>query len=199
MKKLFILLIPFFFICCASTDISSFKNPDISFSDYKKIMVYGNSRDINFQKTIEADLVTAFAENNIIAVSSIELISPVKEYTTDEIQKILIENEIDGYLSVAVVSASEESVYIPQSSHTWYRSQYVNGTFTSVPYTTTSGGYSVSYPKASFDIILTDIKSGKIAFKATANSEGDEFSDMETISESLSAAIVEEYIKLSTE
>lgn len=199
MKKLFILFIPFVFICCASTDISSFKNPDINFSDYKKILVYGNSRDIDFQKSIENFLVITFKENNIEAVSSIELIPPLKEYTEEDIQKILYENEIDGYLSVSVVSATEESVYIPQSSHTYYRSQYVNGSYSSIPYTMTSGGYSVTYPKASFDIILTDIKSGKIAFKATANSEGDEFSDMKTIAESLACAIVEEYIKLSSE
>ena len=73
-----------------------------------------------------------------------------------------------------------------------------NGKLTSVPYTTTSGGYSVSYPKASFDIILTDIKTGQIAFKATANSEGDEFSDMKTISKSLAKKIAEEYINLSS-
>ena len=148
MKKLLLFFVPFFLIGCASTNISSFRNPDIDFSNYKKIMVYGNSRDIDFQKTLEADLVNAFTEKNITAVSSIDLISPIKEYSSEEIQNIFIENNIDGYLSVAVVSATEESAYVPQRSHTNYRSQYVNGKLTSVPYTTTSGGYSVSYPKA---------------------------------------------------
>ena len=198
MKKLFLLFIPFFLISCASTDISSFRNPDIDISNYKKIVVYGNSRDIDFHTTLETDLVNAFTEKNIFAVSSIELISPIKEYTAEEIHNIFIENSIDGYLSVAVVSATEESAYVPQRSHTNYRSEYVNGKLTSVPYTTTSGGYSVSYPKASFDIILTDIKTGQIAFKATANSEGDEFSDMKTISKSLTKKIAEEYINLSS-
>jgi len=198
MKKLLLFFVPFFLIGCASTNISSFRNPDIDFSNYKKIMVYGNSRDIDFRKTLEADLVNAFTEKNITAVSSIDLISPIKEYSSEEIQNIFIENNIDGYLSVAVVSATEESAYVPQRSHTNYRSQYVNGKLTSVPYTTTSGGYSVSYPKASFDIILTDIKTGQVAFKATANSEGDEFSDMKTISKSLAEKIAEEYINLSS-
>lgn len=198
MKKLLILLISFlFFVSCATTKISSFKNPDIDFSNYQKMLILGNSRDIDFRKTIETDLVTAFTEQSIGAVSSIELISPVKEYTDEEIQKILSENNIDGYLSVAVVTALEESAYVPQTSYTNYRSQYVNGQLISTPYTSTYGGYSVSYPKASFEIILTDIKTGQIAFKATANSEGDEFSDMKTISKSLAKKIVEEYIVLS--
>ena len=198
MKKLLLFFVPFFLIGCASTNISSFRNPDIDFSNYKKIMVYGNSRDIDFRKTLEADLVNAFTEKNITTVSSIDLISPIKEYSSEEIQNIFIENNIDGYLSVAVVSATEESAYVPQRSYTNYRSQYVNGKLTSVPYTTTSGGYSVSYPKASFDIILTDIKTGQVAFNATANSEGDEFSDMKTISKSLAEKIAEEYINLSS-
>lgn len=198
MKKLFITFLSLLFVSCATTKISSFKNPDIDFSDYKKLLVYGNSRDIDFRKTIEADLVAAFSEQSIIAVSSIELISPVKEYTDEEIKKIITDNNIDGYLSVAVVTASEESAYVPQTSYTNYRSQYVNGQLVSVPYTSTYGGYSVSYPKASFEIILTDIKTGQTAFKATANSEGDEFSDMKTISISLSKKIVEEYISLSS-
>lgn len=198
MKKLLILLISFLlFVSCATTKISSFKNPDIDFSNYQKMLILGNSRDIDFRKTIETDLVTAFTEQSIGAVSCIELISPVKEYTDEEIQKILSENNIDGYLSVAVVTASEESAYVPQTSYTNYRSQYVNGQLISTPYTSTYGGYSVSYPKASFEIILTDIKTGQIAFKATANSEGDEFSDMKTISKSLAKKIVEEYIVLS--
>lgn len=186
MKKLLILLISFLlFVSCATTKISSFKNPDIDFSNYQRMLILGNSRDIDFRKTIETDLVTAFTEQSIGAVSSIELISPVKEYTDEEIQKILSENNIDGYLSVAVVTALEESAYVPQTSYTNYRSQYVNGQLISTPYTSTYGGYSVSYPKASFEIILTDIKTGQIAFKATANSEGDEFSDMKTISKKL--------------
>ena len=198
MKKLLILLISFLlFVSCATTKISSFKNPDIDFSNYQRMLILGNSRDIDFRKTIETDLVTAFTEQSIGAVSSIELISPVKEYTDEEIQKILSENNIDGYLAVAVVSALEESAYVPETSYTNYRSQYVNGQLISTPYTSTYGGYSVSYPKASFEIILTDIKTGQIAFKATANSEGDEFSDMKTISKSLAKKIVEEYIVLS--
>lgn len=200
MKKFFIFIFSLLlFVSCATTDISSFKNPEINFAEYKKILVFGNSRDIDFRKTLENDLVLAFAEKQINAVSSIELISPVKEYSSEELKQIFTNNKIDGYLSVAVVTVSEESIYVPQTTSTQYRSQYVNGQLISVPYTTTSGGYSLSYPKASFEIILTDITTGDIAFKATANSEGDEFSNMKTISKSLSKTIVEEYINLSME
>ena len=197
MRKLFIVLVSFLFVGCAVTKISSFKNPDIDFSSYKKILVCGNCRDIDFRKTLEADLVAAFTEKSILAVASIDIISPVKEYTPEELSNILARNNIDGFLSVEMLAAAEETTYVPQQTYTHYRSEYVNGKLITVPYTTTSGGYSLSYPKASFEIILTDISTGQIAFKATANSEGDEFSDMKTISKSLSKKIVEEYLNLS--
>lgn len=198
MKKYIIFLLPFVLISCATTNISSFRNPDVDFSNYKKIAVYGNSRDIDFRKTLENDLVNSFNSKNIDAVSIITVLSPVKEYTNEEISRIMNENEIDALLSVEVISVSEETAYVPQTTTTTYQSQYVGGQYVSVPHTTTSGGYSISRPRARFEIILTDIQSDETAFKATANSAGDEFSDMKTISKSLSEKIVEEYISISS-
>lgn len=198
MRKLLFLLLPFVSVCCATTKVSSFRNPDINLSEYKKIVVHGNSRDIDFQKTLESDLVNAFSEKNIQAVSSIKLMSPIKEYTVEEIQAIFSENEIDGHLYVAVVSAPDGAAYIAQMPQSTFPSQYANGKLSSSAYAAVSGGNAGAHPRASFDIILIDVKSGQIAFKATANSEGDEFSDMKNISKSLAKKIAEEYVSLSS-
>ena len=186
-----IILLAFSFSSCATTNISSFTNSDIKISAYKKILVSVNSRDIDFRKTLELDLVNAFTSNGKNALSSISIISPLKEHTQNELKKIYSENGIDCVLSVSVMDASEESSYIPEQTQTYYRSQYVNGQFASIPYTTTSGGYTVSSSKASFEILLSDVKTGELALKATANSKGD---DMKLISKSLAKKIVEEYI-----
>ena len=196
MKKLLLLIILLFLISCATTKISSFINPDIDISNYKNILVFGYIRDIEIRKTLESDIVSVFIENNLNCISSINIFSPLKDYSEQEREEILIKNNIDGIITVCIISSGENSVYIPQQTHTNYHSQYVNGQLISIPYTTTSGGYSVSYPKANFEITLTDIASGKLAYKATANSEGDEFSDMKTISKSLAKEIVKEYISL---
>lgn len=183
-----------FLSSCATTKMSSFTNPDIKISTYKKILVFGNTRDIDFRKTLEADLVNEFTSNGKNAVSRINIVSPLKEYTQNELNQIYAENEIDCIVSVSVIDASEESSYIPQETQINYKSQYVDGELVSVPYTTTTGGYSVSYPKASFEIVFVDTKTGELALKATANSKGDEFSTMKTISKSLAKKIVKEFI-----
>ncbi len=196
MKKLLLVIILLFLTSCATTKISSFINPDIDISNYKNILVFGNIRDIEIRKTLESDIVSAFIENNLNCISSINIFSPLKDYSEQEREEILIKNNIDGIITVCIISAGENSAYIPQQTYINYSSQYVNGQLIRIPYTTTSGGYSVSYPKADFEITLTDIVSGKLAYKATANSEGDEFSDMKTISRSLAKEIVKEYISL---
>ena len=199
MKKCFLLFLSFFFTSCATTTISSIKNPDIDFSGYKRILVFANIRDIDFRKSLESELVTVFSEYAIDAVSSIELISPVKEYSEDEIKKILSDNLIDGYLSIEVIDSSNVSGYVPQTSYTNYQSQYVNGQLISVPYTTTYGGYAYSYLKSNFEIVLKDVRTGQIAFKATAKSAADDFGNMKNMAKSVSKKIGEEYIKLSTQ
>lgn len=198
MKKIFLLLITFLFIGCASVKISSFKNPDVDISKYKKIIVYGNTKDIEYRKTLEADITAAFKEKSIDAVSSIDIISPVKEYTQEEIKKIYIDNKIDSILTVAIIDVKTETVYVPPTNYTNYNTQIVNGVVVSTPYTTTTGGYSSSYSKITFEIILKDLKTGETAFKATANSEGSGLSNFDGISMSLAREIVLEYISLST-
>ncbi len=197
MKRLLILLISFLCLSCASTKISSFSNPDVDFSKYKTILVCGDCQDIEFRKALETDIVNAFTEKSITAISYITIISPVKEYTEEELKKIYSDNKIDAFLTVTIISSSKETVYIPPTTTTNYTSRYENGRLVQVPYTTTSGGYSVSYPKTSFEIILKDINTNEIAFKATAKSEGDEFSSMKTLSKSLAKEIVSEFMKLA--
>lgn len=78
-------------------------------------------------------------------------------------------NKIDALLSAEVISSSKETSYVQ-----------IGNVFS-----------PVSSPQISFEIILKDVKSGKIAFKLTANSEGD---SMSAISKSLAEKIVEIYM-----
>ena len=179
---------------CATTSISYFSNLDIKISSFKKIMVFAPFQDIGWRKIAESNFVKEFSTQGKNAVSCIEVISPVEEYTDEEIISILHRNAIDSVLIISLIDAHSEKVYIPQKTTTHYRSYIQGSNVYSEPYTQTSGGYSLSFPKASFEINIIDVKSGKIAMKATANSKGNEFSDMKTIFKSLAKKIVSEYM-----
>ncbi len=185
----------FSLIGCATTEISSFKNPDIKISEYKKILVKADVRDIKLRKTLEKDLVSEFTKKEIDSVAYIDIFSPVKTYSETERDGILSENKIDCILSIELLDVQNNSEYIPKTTSTYYTSEYVNGQFINIPHTSTSGGYSASYPTASFEVVLTDAKSGEIALKATANSEGNEFTDIDMISSSFAKQVVAEYLR----
>lgn len=195
MKKI---LVGIFFlsllVSCTSTKISSFSDPNIKISEYKRILICGDIRDIEIRKTIEKDLVNEFTQNGKNVISSIDVISPLKEYSKTELNQIYLKNNIDCILSVSIINTVEGEEYIPQQTYINYTSTYVNGIPISVPLTTTTGGYSESYLKVDFEIKLTDVETGEIVFRATANSEGDDISDMGAISKSLSEKITEEYL-----
>ena len=156
-------------IGCATTEISGFSNPNVDFSLYKKIAVLGNVRDIAFRKILEYDLANSFDSEKIDAIPVISIASPIKNYTKKEFVKIMRKNKIDALLSVEVISSSKETSYVQ-----------IGNVFS-----------PVSSPQISFEIILKDVKSGKIAFKLTANSEGD---SMSAISKSLAEKSVEIYM-----
>lgn len=197
MKKVEFILLTIFIVIvssCATTKLSSFKNPEIDLTLYKSIVVFANIKDIEIRKYLENKLVEEFTTRGKNAVSYISLFSPLKEYSTEKIINTLKEKNIGCYLEISIMDAKNNSAYVPQKTTTHYQSQYVNGQYISTPYTTTSGGYSVSYPTASFEITALDLQSGEVAMKATANSEGDEFSDMKTIMTSLTKKIVDEFV-----
>ena len=198
MRKIFILfLFSILFIGCASTRITTIKNPNSDISLYKKILVFANTQNLEFAKNFENSMVKAFSDNNIEAVSSLEILPPLKQYNNNEIDKIFLKNNIDSILSVVVISADKTNdfVYVPQRTQTHYRSQYINGQFISIPYTTTTGGYSytISALNVSFEIVFSDVKTNEIIFKSTAHSEGD---DISAISDSLSENIIKEYLNV---
>ncbi len=195
--SLTICAISFILLSCVTTKISSFTDPNTHLSDYKTILVLGNLSDIELRKTLESDLVQEFAAKGIKAISYVNIISPLRNYSEDDLSQIYLENGIDAILSVALIDTTEQTMIIPQQTHVNYRSQYIDGQFISVPYTTTTGGYSVSSMNASFEIIIIDTKTRELVLRATANTEGDEFYNMKLISKSLSKKIVEEFLTQS--
>jgi hypothetical protein len=189
------------FVSCVSTKVSSLANPKINISEYKKILVTCNTEDKEFRKAMEKELVKEFSDNGKIAVSSLDLISPFVEMSKSELKQLYLDYDIDCILNVSVISSSNETVYVPEETRTTYTNLYYYDDYYYYPYTSSSstvtvtGGYSITYPTAKLEIILFDVDSGETALKITANAECDEDSDAETIAESLSEKIVQEYLK----
>jgi len=156
-------------------------------------MIYAPFQDISWRKSMENHFVEEFGENGKIAVSSIEIISPLKTYTDEEFNALLNNAGIDAVLAITVLDAYTEQAYVPQTSTTSGNAWVSGNTIYGQSKTTTSGGYYVSKPRVKFEISLFQVKTGVLAWKATAFTAGNAFADTNALFKSLATKVAKEY------
>ena len=186
MKKYFSILLffcLFLFIGCASTDIDGVVKPNVKLSKYNNVLVFCNIENYKYRKQLETEFQTQFSKNNIKSFKSLDFFSPLENYTEEELQKILSDNNIEILLEVILLSTN---------AHNGDSNSFImpmGGFFFG------SGSTEVKVT-IDFDISIYDIKSKETIFKGTATGEeeDDEISDcLEDIFESLAKDMVETY------
>jgi len=136
-----------------------------------------------YRKQLETEFQTQFSKNNIKSFKSLDFFSPLENYTEEDLQKILSDNNIEILLEVKILSTN---------AHNGDSSSFImpmGGFFFG------SGSTEVKVT-IDFDICIYDIKSKETIFKGTATGEeeDDEISDcLEDIFESLAKDMVETY------
>jgi hypothetical protein len=192
--SILVIIAAFLVTSCATTSISFLNNPEIKLSSFNKIMVFAPFQDISWRKSMESYFVEEFTKKGKNAVSSIEIVSPLKTYTNEEFNTLLMNAGIDAVISIIVVDAYTDQAYIPQTSTTTGSARAYGNTVYGQSRTTTSGGYYVSKPRVKFEVNLFETKTGILAWKATAFTAGNAFADTNTLFRSLATKVVEEYI-----
>lgn len=100
-----------FAIGCGSmnvrTDSQSYKDPLCSAKTIKKILVYANTKDLQYQNYIETELVNYITRWNYdcIAVKSSEIVLPTRTYTEKELKQLFSSHSIDAILAFTVQNA----------------------------------------------------------------------------------------------
>lgn len=176
-------------VACATTDIASVQSPDYEDILFHSIVVLGTSGDIRIDKLIENEVASELEEQGVAAVKGSDLFPPVKEYSFDEMRETV--ETAEAILTVAVTGSGEGSSYVPgvaSSTTTTYG-------YTSTTSTTFMGGGTISYPVMNFDAKLYQLDSGDIVWRASARTEGDEFSGERIVVRSLSEALVDQYLE----
>ena len=179
----YICLFSLLFVGCASTDIVGVVKPNIELSKYNNVLVYSNIENYKYKKQLETEFQKQFSKNNIRSYKSIDLFSPLENYTESDFQSILTEKNIEIMLAVKILSTNA------QNGDSSSFMMPVGGFFF-------GGGSTEIKLTMDFDVSIYDIKSNEIIFKGTATSEeeDDEFSDcIENIFESFAKKMVETY------
>ncbi|HBY57394.1 MAG TPA: hypothetical protein DEG96_05980 [Candidatus Atribacteria bacterium] len=190
-----ILIITLWLIGCAKTKLDTVKNPELSHIKFEKILIVAPFTDIGLRRQTENVFVSKFASADMTAVSSLELIPPIKEYTDQELLNILDQNRIDGILTVALKDFWTTKSYVPRSSSTHGSASLYGNSLYYRSYTQEYGGYYVSKPHVSFETRLFDRQSGQVAWLVSSTTSGNAFADYGNLANSLAKKIVAELKK----
>ena len=173
---------------CASTTLTSMVNPARTPKVFTKVMVHFPLSDLGLRQTVEEE----FRSHDLFDrfVPSFELLFPGQEYTPEQAREILRQHEVDAVLVISLRDAGSSTSYVPQSATTtctlWSTSDGCTQT-----QTTTSGGYSVAKPWASFQSSLYDFETGEVAWTASAQTAGNKWADAEDLLRSLARKSVD--------
>ena len=162
-------------------------------------MVYFPSSDLDEQTKGEDILKEEFLENRINAYRSLDFFLPTREYSDNEIMKILINNDVDAVLLVEFVDAYTDQSYVPQSNTTTTKGQvtaYGNtARYKENSKTYSYGGYYINKPRIKFISKLIDVNEDIVAWIGSSLTKGNAYAGFGTLISSLGSNIVEDLLE----
>ena len=187
-----VFLIWIFFIGgCASTSMTTFRDPSFATTIYHRILVVAPFVDLESRTKAEAAFVERLAKYSVEGVPSIRIFMPTRTYTNEELLKLLSENMIDGVLLVTFTDAYTTQAYMPASSSTYGQATLTGNTVNYSAHTQQYGGYYISKPRVRYEMRLYDVLTGNTAWVATSLTRGNAFARFDTLISSLADTAVE--------
>lgn len=194
------LFLIFLFWGCASTRMTSFKDPDYQKAEFKRILIVANTSDLEDRQKLESKMVEAFSEVGVFALESFKLFPPTRELTDEDKVDLLLKNNIDSFVSISVGESGVSQVYIPQTSSTTKTTGNVNIYGNTASYrqkskTTYQGGYNVNKPWAEFETKLYDVSNGQMAWIASSFTGGNAYANKNTVINSYCEKTVDQLLE----
>ncbi len=195
----FIILFGLLLSGCASTRMTSFKDPDYEHSTFRRILVIVNTSDLEKKLYFESKLAKVFNEEGIYAKEGFKLFPPTRDLTKADKIDLLIRDSLDAYISVYVGESGVEQVYVPPTS----TNTKTEGTATisgdRVHYeekskTTVNGGYTISKPWAEFYGKLFEVATGRTVWISSAFTGGSAFSSFYTVINSFCDQLLDQLV-----
>lgn len=189
-----------FLFGCASTRMTSFKDPDYQNTKFKRILVVANTNDLEVRQKLEFKMVEAFSEAGVYALESYKLFPPTRELTDEEKVDLLLKNDIDAFLLISVGESGVSEVYVPQTSSTTKTKGEVNVYGNTARYkekskTTYQGGYTLYKPWAEFETKLYDVSNGQMAWIASSFTGGNAYANRNTVINSYCGKTVDQLLE----
>jgi len=188
------------FVGCASTRMTSFKDPDYQKTEFKRILVVANTSDLEDRQKLESKMVEEFSDIGVFALESYRLFPPTRDLSDEEKVELLLKNNIDAFISISVGESGVSEVYVPQTSSTTKTKGNVTvygnrATYKEKSTTTYQGGYTLKKPWAEFETQLYDVSNGQMAWIATSFTGGNAYANRNTVINSYCGKTVEQLLE----
>lgn len=166
MRKTIILIMTIMMVCAAFVSAAPAKSAPL----YDKVLIYCNFDDMNYRKQLEGKFLKYFKTNKITAAKSLELMPPLKEYTAEDIDKIMKDNGLDTLLEIKLLDCKVTSEDDALAGTKLFK-VYVKNWSTQAS------------AKMDLDVSIIDKRSGETAFKQNFKEEAFEDSVKEAVEE----------------
>lgn len=184
---------------CASTTITSFKDPQYKTTTFNRILVIANFSNLQRRWRVETQLVKEFQRIGVFAIEYLNLFPPTRDYTDEEKINQLVNNNIDSFIMIDAGESGVSQVYIPQIGSYTTKTGKVNiygnaATYDEKSTTTNYGGYVISKPWAHFNAKLFNASNGQNAWIASAFTGGNGLAGFDTVIDSFCWKMVQQLI-----
>jgi hypothetical protein len=183
---------------CATTETTSYRDPEFVGKQYDKICVFADIDDLKYRQMVEDEMVKDFRETGIYAVQGAMLFPPTRQWSDEDIHKVLVEKNLDGYLLIAWTDKHVDQVYKPgelvtETKKVKDKNKKGKEVTNEKSVTYQTPGHTENTYYSAFETKLIDVKTSKTAWMAHSKSEsGESFSeDFKPIIDSYSDDIVE--------
>ncbi len=192
MKIKNVIFISLCFLCgCATTNVKSFLDPDFSLRKINTILIWSN-------ETVEKAFIKRLKDTHTEGFMASEIFLPTREYSGEQILKILKEKNIDTVLFVKFLDSYSSQTYVPESYSTtghYEATPFVNKPLVYKSETTKYGGYYISKPRLVFDIELDDVTTKRKIYVSRTHTKGNAYVSFDGMINSLTKKTIKDLIE----
>lgn len=184
------------FAGCASTETTTFTDPEFRGKQFSSICVLAEVSDLKYKQKIEKEMAKLLSEKGISARSGSQLFPPTREWSEEQMQEVLMNEKIEGYLLISWKDKHVQETYKPGNTVTEtkgeVKKQGGKDVYRERSVTSQTGGSVEKEFRSYFEAKLFDVRTKATAWIATSHSQSGEWfgSDFDLIIESYTEDLV---------
>jgi hypothetical protein len=142
--------------------------------------------DLGLRRVAEDQFAKSYSGKDVTFVPSYQVFFPRRSYSPEQAQEVVRADSIDGALFITLNQSGTSSYHTSTTTSTQCAASDTYARCAS----TTSGGYDIRKPWASFTAQLYETRTGRSVWIATENTRGNAFAHAETVVRSMANSTV---------